>query len=197
MKPDINRLIELQKLFLIFSNIDRRIHRQHDQDLRLENDTEHSYNLAMTGWYLAKWFPELDRDLIIRFGLIHDLVETYAGDTYIFAPEDELATKAEREADALIKLEQEWPDFSDMTQHIHDYESKSSPESKFIYALDKIMPVMVVYINDGYNWKDSDITAKILHDTKAAQVSLSPEIKPYFDQLHELLLQHPEIIQRD
>lgn len=196
VKPDIHRLIELQKLLLAFSEIDRSIHRKHFKDLRLENDTEHSYNLAIMAWFLCQWFPHLNRDLVMRYALVHDLVEVYAGDTFIFDSPDKLASKQRREAKALKQLEQEWQDFPDMTKHMHDYEHKRTPEAKFVYALDKIMPVMVVYIHDGYNWKQDDISAKMLHDTKVSQVALSPEIKPYFDQLHDLLLEHPEIIQR-
>mgnify|MGYP004417313217 CR=1 FL=1 len=196
MKPDVQRLLELQKLLLAFSNVDRSIHRQHFKDLRLENDTEHSYNLAMTGWYLCNWFPELNCDLVIRYAMVHDLVEIYAGDTFIYASPEKLATKKQREAKALKQLAKEWPDFPEMTTLIHEYEKRKSNEAKFIYALDKIMPIMIVYLHDGYNWKQDDISAKMLHDTKVSQVALSPEIKPYFEQLHELLLSHPEIIQR-
>ena len=84
MKADITRLLELQRLLAAFSQVERMNHRKHADAFVPENDTEHSYNLAMTAWYLAKWFPELNRDLLIRYALVHDLVEVHAGDTYIW-----------------------------------------------------------------------------------------------------------------
>lgn len=146
-KPDIHRVIEFQKLLLQFAHVERVTHRKHKDSVIQENDTEHSYNLAMTAWFMAEYFPELDRDLIIRLALVHDMVEIHAGDTYIYADTEVLATKRDREAQALQQLKADWSDFPEMTQHIEDYEHRTSAESRFVYALDKIMPMMLIYIN--------------------------------------------------
>lgn len=194
MKADIHRLIEFQRLLVAFSQVDRMTHRQHAGVFIPENDTEHSYNLAMTAWYLSQWFPDLNKDLLIRYALAHDLVEIHAGDTYIYGSKDELASKEQREADALKKLESDWNDFGDMSATIHAYEQKQDSESKFIYALDKIMPIMLIYIHDGYTWKKEGVTVDMLYKAKAEKVKLSPEIVPYFEQIHELLLTRPDLI---
>lgn len=193
-KPDIHRLLELQKLFAEFNQIDRGVHRTHGDNYVPENDTEHSYNLAMTAWYLCQWFPELDSSLVIKYALAHDLVEIHAGDTFFYGTEEELASKADREAKALEKLRSDWPDFAEMTEAARTYELKDSAEARFVYALDKVMPIMLVFIHDGYSWKENGITAKVLHEYKQDKIALSPEIKPYFDELYELLLKHPHII---
>lgn len=39
------------------------------------------------------------------------------------------------------------------------------------------------------------ITAEMLHEAKVDKVNLSPDIVPYFNELHDLLLASPEIIQ--
>jgi putative hydrolase of HD superfamily len=194
MKPDIYRLLELQRLLDSFSAIERVIDRNHRGVFRQENDTEHSYNLAMAAWYLSKWFPKLNKDLLIRYAMVHDLVEIHAGDTYIYGDKEHLDSKLEREAAALKKLEGDWDDFDDMTHHIRQYETKSDAESKFVYALDKVMPIMLIYVNDGYSWKKHKVTTKMLHDYKLPKVTLSPEILPYYEQLYALLLEHPELI---
>jgi 5'-deoxynucleotidase YfbR-like HD superfamily hydrolase len=193
-KPTIQRLIELQRLLLQFSQVERRNHRKHRQDYIFENDTEHSYNLAMTAWFLAKWFPKLNRDKIIRYALAHDFVEVHAGDTFVYGSQQELASKAQREADAIKKLSKDWADFGELTETIEAYETRADDEAKFVYALDKIMPIMLVYLHDGYSWKVDNITAKMLYDAKIKKVALSPEISHYFKQLNTLLLEHPEII---
>lgn len=194
MKADINRLIELQRLLVAFSQVDRKTHRQHAGKFIHENDTEHSYNLAMTAWYLSQWFPELNKNLVIQYALAHDLVEIHAGDTNAFGSSEELASKEQREAEAFKQLQAEWPDFSDMSQTIHAYEQRQDAESKFIYALDKIMPMMLIYIHEGYTWQTEGITVDMLYKVKIEKVKLSPEILPYFEQLHKLLLARPDLI---
>lgn len=159
-----------------------------------ENDTEHSYNLAMTAWFLAQWFPELDKNKVIQYALAHDLVEIHAGDTFIYGSPEELASKTKREAKAFKKLSKEWADFEDIIQCIKSYETRTDDEAKFVYALDKIMPIMLVYLHDGHSWEIDNITAKMLYEAKIEKVALSPEITPYFEELNDLLLEHPEII---
>lgn len=196
MKPDIHRLLELQKLWAAFNQIDRAVHRDHLGTFVAENDTEHSYNLAMTAWYLCQWFPELDSNLVIKYALAHDLVEIHAGDTFFAGTEEELSSKAEREEKALQTLRADWPDFAEMTESAADYEKKDSPEACFVYALDKVMPIMLVYIHNGYSWRHNEVTAQMLQEYKADKIALSPQIKPFFDQLYRLLLERPELFEK-
>jgi putative hydrolase of HD superfamily len=148
----------------------------------------------MTAMYLAPHFPKLDVNLLIKYALVHDLVEVHAGDTYVFATEDVLSTKAEREAAAQQKLAKEWNDFPIMNTLIEQYEMKADKETSFIYALDKLMPVMQIFINEGYTWKQERLTLDKLHKHKKDKVSNSPEILFYYDQLIDLLKANPELI---
>jgi putative hydrolase of HD superfamily len=177
-----------------FNSVDRVTHRQHNGRMRQENDTEHSYNLAMTAWFLSPFFPELDANLVLRYALVHDLVEVHAGDTYIFADASQLGAKVEREAAAAKQLANEWTDFPDIHHLIEVYETKSTAEARFVYALDKIMPIMLIYIHNGYTWKKEGITLGQLHAVKAKQVALSPEVAPYYNQLYDLLVASPHLI---
>ncbi|MFA5004470.1 MAG: HD domain-containing protein [Candidatus Saccharimonadales bacterium] len=193
-RPDINRVIDFQRLMLQFSHIERITHRVHKDAFVQENDTEHSYNLALTAWFLVQYFPKLDRNLIIRLALVHDLVEIHAGDTYVYADAATLASKHSREAAALRKLQSEWADFPEMLHDIEAYEMRASEEAKFVYALDKIMPMMLIYISDGYTWQKEGITLKQLHSIKQDKVSVSPEITPYYNQLYDILTKSPHLL---
>lgn len=186
-KPSIERLLEFQDFILKFQAIDRVIHVKKDEKQKQENDVEHSYSLAMMGWFLADYFPELDKDKVIRFALVHDLVEIHAGDTYIFADKEHLNSKKKREHEALKQIQSEWADFNDMHEHIQDYEEMNSDEAKFIYSLDKIMPIMLNLLNDGYTWKTEGITLELLHEQKKNKATLSKDIKPYYDQIYKLM----------
>ena len=196
LKPSLTRIIEFQKLLEQFNDIDRVVHRQHGSDFRPENDTEHSYNLAMTALFLAPYFPELDSKLLIKLALIHDLVEIHAGDTYIYGSAAELATKQDREHEAAQKLLHDWPDFPELHELIKLYEARQKPEATFVYALDKVMPILQIYIHGGYSWEKEGVTVQMLIDNKLDKVALSPEIKPYFDDLIALLETHPRLIKR-
>lgn len=186
-RPDIQRLLEFHKLLEQFSQIERIAHRRHHENFVQENDTEHSYNLAMMAWFLSPHFPHLDRDLLIRIALVHDLVEIHAGDTYVYADAAALATKHEREMAALNTLRNDWADFPELIQLIATYEKREPEESKFVYALDKIMPLLMIYNADGYSWKKAGITLKRLDSVKRDKVALSADIAPYYDKLYDLL----------
>lgn len=185
-KPDIHRLLEFQRLLLQFQAIERRIHVP-PGTAALENDSEHSYGLAMIGWYLAQYFPELDRDRIIRIALAHDIIEIHAGDTYSYSEQHILDDKETREKLALEQLEADWRDFPEMLEAIHDYKAKDSPEAKFVYALDKLHPALIDYTNEGRGWRELGITAQMFRKEKDKKVPISPQINEYMDQLHELL----------
>jgi len=188
-KPSVGRLIEFQQFMLAFRNIKRVIHIPGLLEEQ-ENDAEHSYTLAMAGWFLAQYFPKLDRNTVIRLGLVHDLVEVHAGDTYFYAHESVLATKKQREQEAYEQLVKEWSDFPDLTEAIKEYEDLKTEESRFVYALDKIMPIVMIFLGKGHTWQKEKITLEMLHSKKKDKVVLSPEINEYYDQLCELLRQN-------
>lgn len=185
--PDIQRVIDFQAFLLQFRSVERVIHQKHKDAQVHENDVEHSYSLAMIAWFLAGNFPELDKNRLIQYALVHDLVEVYAGDTYIFADKALLESKQQREQEALEKIAAEWTDFPDMTLTIEKYETMSDPEAKFIYALDKITPIMMNVINNGYTWQNEAIDLEQLHANKVGKVSRSPEIESYYKQLYDFL----------
>ncbi|HSH18161.1 MAG TPA: HD domain-containing protein [Candidatus Saccharimonadales bacterium] len=190
-KPSLDRLLDLQRFLYLFRNIKRMTHFPNTD---AENDVEHSYSLAMTAWYLASFFPELHKDTVIRYALVHDLVEVHAGDTYIYADEQTLASKHKREFEAYEQIKSDWADFPDLAETIAAYEARKSPEAAFVYALDKIMPIMLIYIGEGYTWKTENITLEMLHMQKKDKVALSPEVYGYYEKLYELLKQSPHLI---
>src|SRR5215217_6371646 len=134
------RVINLQRLLLAFHSLERTLPlpTRPDGIERNETDTEHSYSLAMTAWFLTQDLPHLETDKCIRYALAHDLVEIHSGDTFAYDKDvHRHASKTERERLALAKIQHEWPDFLQMTEAIIDYETRADIESRFIYALDK------------------------------------------------------------
>jgi putative hydrolase of HD superfamily len=158
---------------------------------REENDAEHSFQLALVAWYIIDTEKlGLDANLCMRYALVHDLVEVFAGDTPSSVHKkysEARLNKHEREERAIQKLLYEYPEFESMHDLIRRYELKEDEESKFVYALDKIMPVMTIFLEKGHAWKISGINLEDILNDKTDKVKASPEIEKYFHLLVDML----------
>lgn len=163
-------------------------------DDRPENDLEHSGQLAFLAWHLlATHENTLDRDLVLRYALVHDLVEVYAGDTF-FYDDEARKDKVARERAALERIRQEFPSFTDLTDHIAQYERHEDPESKFVYALDKLAPMLNIYLSGGRAWKEHRVTHSEQVARKRPAIQGVPIVEPLFNELVERLRAHePEL----
>jgi len=189
-KPDINRVVEFNQLLLTLRAINRKVHIP-PANKQPENDVEHSYNLAMAAWFLAQYFPEIDLDKVVRLALAHDLIEVHSGDTFSYGSQEELSSKDAREQAAREQLEHDWPDFPALLESIQEYEARQTPEAKFVYSLDKLMPAILNYLGKGGVWTKHAITLEQFRHEKESKMPISPEIYPYYEELLEILKQHP------
>ena len=192
MKQNLGGILNIVRLLNQFRLVERSVRVNNAE--RFENDVEHSYNLAFLAWYIiADNKLDLDRDLVLKYSLIHDLVEVYAGDTYLFTTnEEERSTKVQRETDAALRLKQEIPEFAELHELIKQYEERADKESRFVYALDKIQPMLNIYTDNGRTWKEKGVTVDMLIEYKKEKVAISPEIEIYFNELIELLRDEEE-----
>ena len=184
---DLEKILIFTRLLNEFRNIERMILIKGSD--RKENDSEHSYSLAMLAWYITTTYNlPFDKEKILKYALVHDLVEVYAGDTYAYTEDKALLdSKEQREKEAAERLKKEFPEFEELHKLIHEYEQKSDEESKFIYALDKIEPMLYIYLDNGRLWKEYNISLKMSIEHKIEKVSVSPTIKKIFDELLTLL----------
>lgn len=191
-------MFDLQKIFSYlhfldeFRKIKRVMHNTGEESL--ENDTEHSYQLTMLAWYIIDAYKlDLDKDLVIRYCLVHDLVEVYAGDTYIYSQDKtHFDSKSQRETDSFLRIEKEFPEFPEMLWLIERYEHKDDRESLFVYALDKIIPVLHIYMDDGRTWKDTELTEIVitiekLRSIKDDKIKKSPELYTFWIEFVAIL----------
>jgi putative hydrolases of HD superfamily len=187
MSPSLENIIRFTDLLNRYRAVERAILVK-DSD-RKENDTEHSFSLAMLAWYINSVYDlKLDTAKLFMYSLAHDLVEVYAGDTYFFSTDENIkSSKHKREEDAAIRIQNEFPEFKELHTAITSYEKKDDKESKFIYALDKIEPVLNIYVDKGRTWRKNKVTLKMLVDMKNPKVSIDPTIENIFNQLSDLL----------
>jgi len=187
MELDLNKIINFVRLLNKFREVERVIHANGGD--RFENDAEHSYQLSMLAWYIISSNNlDLDIDLVLKYSLAHDLVEVYAGDTYIYSKDKEvLESKNQREKESLKQIEQEFTEFSELFEIIKQYEKREDKESKFVYALDKIEPVLHLYTTGGKTWREKKVTIEMLEENKKEKIAVSPELVKCFDDLIKLL----------
>ena len=155
-EKQINLIIEIDKLKNVF--------RQSlvTKSLRNENDAEHSWHLCMMAILLEEYAP-YGTDILksIKMILIHDLVEIYAGDTYLY-DEDKNNTKAKREEDAAKKLygmlDKEQGEY--LCKLWHEFDEAKTKEAIFANILDRLQPMLLNYFTDGVAWKKHSISQK-------------------------------------
>lgn len=182
--PSVQRLAELQQFIADFARVERMV--ELADTGRRENDVDHSYSLALTCWFLApKIAPGLSLEKIFKYALAHDTVEIHAGDTFLFADQASLDSKPARERAAIGRLRAGWPDFPEMVDAAEGYMDKADEEAKFVKAVDKILPVLMINLGEkSAFWHRHKITLQMEIDSKAS-VKISEYFAPYYEKLIE------------
>jgi putative hydrolase of HD superfamily len=184
-------MMQFSQLMLRLQDVVRAIHVP-GRDIK-ENDVEHSYHLAMMGWYLnISGKLGYDTDSLVKYALIHDLAEAYAGDVSALDAAARVG-KPEREAAALKRINHEFPLAQEILSAVHNYEILADDEAKFIYALDKLMPMVMVYLADGRTWREEHQGFNLMHQCQAPKIALSEPVNQLYTQLQTLLLRRPQL----
>jgi putative hydrolase of HD superfamily len=132
-------LNEVEKLKLIY-----RRNKTIDQT-RYENSAEHSWHVALLALILAEHIdtPKVDLFRVVKMLLIHDLVEIYAGDTWLYDVQATLV-QAENETSAANRLFELLPE--DQAAEFHhlwnEFVERTTPEAAFAAAVDGLQPLM-------------------------------------------------------
>lgn len=187
------RLFDLQNMLNQFLDIERMIYLPNGKRKdRRETDTEHSFGLAILGWYLCGVFTNLDKNKVIQYALVHDLVEIHAGDVMaVGRTEEQQKLKDKKEAEALEKLQHEWPDFTDMTDMIIAFESQQDEEAIFVKALDKIHPLIHNIMSSGETWKKYDLHRDTIIELKDRTIK-SDRINSLWSEIRKMIFDHDE-----
>jgi putative hydrolases of HD superfamily len=192
MSSTIDELIKFSKFTHQIRNVRRAV--LLETDTRNENDSEHMYQLALTAWFLIeKDNLKLDKHRAVCLALVHDIVEAYTGDIPTYAPEHSHPSRAINERLAAARLKREWPKFKSLHELIQEYDKRQTAEARFIYALDKLIPIMNNYIYKGRIWRKVGLSLDWLKSSKAGKIDASPEVYEYYQQMLRLLEKHPEL----
>lgn len=154
LKKQIEFITEIDKL----KNIYRQTYVLGED--RKENDSEHSWHIAILAFLLAEYSNEpIDVLKTIKLVLIHDIVEIDAGDTYYYDDEG-YKTKEIREEKASQRIFGLLPDDqrNEMYELWREFEDRKTPESKFANVIDHVQPIILNYSKQGIAWQEHNIS---------------------------------------
>lgn len=133
-------------------------------DSRRENSAEHSWHSILMAQILFEYADNKDQlDLlhIIKMITIHDIVEVYAGDTFMYDVEG-YKDKFERENKAAIEIFGLLPE-DQRKEHYKlwlEFENEATPNAQFAAMTDKMMPVIINTYNGGKSWREANISCE-------------------------------------
>ncbi|ENN6983302.1 HD domain-containing protein [Vibrio parahaemolyticus] len=155
LEKQLALLIELDKLKSVLRRT--RVKRAEG---RLENSGEHSWHVALMAVLMEEHAnAPVDICRVMKMLLIHDVIEIDAGDTFVY---DTAATKeqAEKEIKAAERLFGMLP--TDQGQELlalwQEFEAAQSDDAKYAKALDRLIPMLLNYHNNGQSWKENSVT---------------------------------------
>jgi putative hydrolase of HD superfamily len=128
---------------------------------RRENDAEHSWHLALMAVVLAEYADEpVDIGRVVQLVVLHDMVEIYAGDTFLY-DDVAAASQQDRERTAAEALFGMLPaDQASQLRGLWDeFEGRQTPESRFAKALDRLEPILLNWMARGGTWQAPGVTA--------------------------------------
>jgi putative hydrolase of HD superfamily len=143
---------------------------------RVENDAEHTWQLALMAMVLSEHSREpVDLLRVIKMLLIHDIVEIDAGDTFAY---DHVArtSQVERELKAADRIFAIMPE--DQAKEFRalwdEFELKATAESRFANAMDRLQPTLHNFFTEGGTWNTPGVTSSDV-ERRTAPIALASD----------------------
>ena len=83
---------------------------------------------------------------------------------------------------------------------VHEYEAQTSPEARFVKSVDKLLPLLFDYVEEGFFYHDNKITMEEWkqhmqkHREKAAKHS---GVFEYYNEVWDLLINNPRFFYQE
>jgi len=183
---DVRKLETFMKLLHDVERVKRVA--QRPDETEYTSTAEHTFELVLMCWYIMQTDNlDLNHQKVFMYALAHDLVEGWAGDTYIGDAAGQ-ATKSAREHAAKEKMKKTFMEFPELIEAIESYEKREDPESIFVYAADKLIdPLNASMETKPTYWKKQDLSFKETCDYKDEKIAPSDAIQPYWEQVRKKL----------
>jgi 5'-deoxynucleotidase YfbR-like HD superfamily hydrolase len=158
---------------------------------RHENVGEHSAALGLLAGALAE---QIDADLntskVVEYALVHDIIEIHAGDITVWDTVA-LRSKVQNEAIAAERILKDFPMFPWIIRKYKEFEKLNTPEKRFVYALDKLYPHILILIADLHPLYPSWEAYKQTEDIAYSKIECFPALVPIFGELCTMFRQRP------
>ncbi len=120
---------------------------------RQENSAEHSWHISVMAFVLAEYCPEpVDIGRVLKMLLLHDVVEIYAGDTFLYDQKGREDAKI-AEAAAADRVFGLLPDGQkgEFRALWEEFEARQTKESRYAAVLDNLQPILNHYATNNRN----------------------------------------------
>jgi putative hydrolase of HD superfamily len=154
---------------------------------RYESAAEHTFSSLVLARYFLKKIKGMNEKKIMNMLMYHDLVEVYAGDTFIL-DEEMTKTKKQREEQAFNKLLKDLPSeiSSELKTAWKEFEKGKTKEAKFCKAIEEIDPI-IHSMHKPLEWKEHGFTEAVLRKKKENYIKQFPAMHKFFNELIEYL----------
>jgi 5'-deoxynucleotidase YfbR-like HD superfamily hydrolase len=176
-------LLELDKLKSVY----RRAYLSDGS--RNENSAEHSWHLAVALLAIRDVLPVgVNVDHAIKIALLHDICEIGAGDISVYDPRRD--QKAAEEEEYVDEFAAKYGEFGKEVAFLwREYEDQETLESKWVKALDRLLPLLLNLASEGRTWKEQDVSRTQVLTVNKSIAAASPEMYEWLKEEIERAVQ--------
>lgn len=141
---DCARAEDLLDLLFVFERL-KAVERQNPVVVgdRQENTAEHSWSVALaTIVFRSMAAGDIDAGRALALAVSHDLPEAFVGDTFVYG--EAAGSRSARETEAMDEFLADGGPVREKRGLVslwREYESADTPESRYVFALDVLLPV--------------------------------------------------------
>ncbi len=151
---------------------------------RMESDAEHSWHFALMAITLFE-YCEVDGvniDRVVKMALVHDLVEIYAGDTFVYDINGN-KTKEKREKDAADKLFSILPTEQGLEYRNlwEEFDKVETPDAIYATAIDRFQPFLNNYSGGGPTWIKYGTHSSLVKERMKFVKEILPKLSDFID----------------
>jgi len=172
LQQQIEFLLEIDKLKTVFRK------NYISDGSRAENDAEHSWYFAMAAMVLGEHAgTPVDVARVMTMGLIHDIVEIDAGDTFIYddaakLDQEEREERASKRLFGLLPADQA----ASLLALWREFEENATPEARFARSIDRLVAIILNYKTGGKAWRQHQVPAHKIMEINSRIENGSPAL---------------------
>jgi len=157
---------------------------------RYENSAEHSWQVSLLALlFIDHAIEPVDIQRVVEILLVHDIPEIEIGDVIVYAPPDPERAQAEVAAARDIFGMLPEPQAATCFERWLEYERRDTPESRYAYAVDRLMPLFHNLEAAGAGWRENRVSLDRVLTINSAIGEALPTV---WEQVRADILAHAE-----